>query len=101
MTVQAGTEISLELLIGELEELSCEHQQHETRQGLSHDSGPAKFYARGTCPKCGFFGEIRAVCAAYAAISRSDAIMQCLACGHLGPAQEMSQVLAPINSSTH
>lgn len=96
MTVQAGVEISLELLVGEMEELSCEHQQHETRQGLSHDSGSAKFYARGICPKCNFFGEIRAVCATYAAISTTDTIMRCLSCGHFGAAHEMSQVLGPI-----
>lgn len=98
MTVQAGIEVEtdLEVLVGEFEEQACEHQQHEARQGLTHDSGPAKFYARGICPKCGFFGEVRAVCARYAAVSRTNIIMRCIDCRHLGPAYEMTQVLAPI-----
>ena len=98
MTVQAGIEVEMDLglLVGEFEEQACEHQQHEARQGISHDSGSAKYYARGICPKCGFFGEVRAVCAAFAAISRTGVIMRCTDCLHLGPAYEMTQVLAPI-----
>ena len=98
MTVQAGIEQDLDLstVVGEFEEQACEHQQHEERQGISHDSGPAKFYARGLCPKCGFFGEIRAVCSAFAAITRTGTLMRCIDCKHIGPAREMAQVLAPI-----
>lgn len=96
MTVQAGIEISLELMVGEMEELSCEHPQHEVRKGVSHDSGPAKFYARGICPACMFFGDVRAVCSAYAAVATSEQPMFCLGCNHIGPAREMTQVLGPI-----
>lgn len=101
MTVQAGIETvtDLEVLVGEFEEQACEHQQHEARQGISHDSGPAKFYARGLCPRCGFFGEVRPVCSAYAATARTSTPMRCSDCWHIGPAKEMVQVLAPINSS--
>jgi len=96
MTVQAGIEMDLELMVGELEDMACEHQQHEARQGLTHDSGPAKFYARGICPRCGFFGEARTVCSAFAAVARTNTIMRCCDCKHLGPAREMTQILGPI-----
>jgi hypothetical protein len=98
MTVQAGVEVDvdLELVVGEFEQLACEHPQHASRQGTAHDGGPAKFYARGTCPACMFFGEIRAVCAGYASLAKTEHPMRCLSCNHIGPAREMTQVLAPI-----
>ena len=98
MTVQAGIETvtDLEVLVGEFEEQACEHRQHEARQGISHANGPAKFYARGHCHRCNYQSPVRAVCAAYAALARTHVLMICDGCKHIGPANEMVQVLAPI-----
>lgn len=39
------TDSDLELLLGDAEELQCEHSAHTTDKAW-HDDGPAKYYAR-------------------------------------------------------
>lgn len=99
MTVQAGIEMDLELLVGEFEEQACEHSQHGT-SGL-HSDEPATHYVRAWC-ECADSQPtvIYAACPRFVAFAKSDALNRCRRCGHKSKANEMFEVLAPINSTT-
>lgn len=53
MTVQAGTEYSLELIVGDMPEVPCEVNS-------SHDHA-ATHYFQGKCP-CGYQNKLKAIC---------------------------------------
>jgi hypothetical protein len=96
MTVQAGVEISLELLVGEMEELGCEHVQHVTHKAVHN--GPATHYSRRECKFCGDVGEVEAVCQPYTDHVAQGRPLQCMVCLEQGPAQQIRKILAPVKS---
>lgn len=94
MTVQAGIEVDtdLELMVGEMPELACEHSQHGSERH-AHDDGPAKFYGRGVHDQCGYRTPAIAICAAFAGMAMSEAPMFCNGCRWLGTARELTEIL--------
>jgi hypothetical protein len=101
MTAQAGIEVEtdLESLVGEFEEQACEHSQHGSN-GL-HADAPASHYVRAWC-ECANHqpSSIYAACPKFVAFTQSDVPNICPGCGFKSRANEMFEVLAPINSST-
>jgi hypothetical protein len=100
MTVQAGTELDLDLaaMVGEMEAPPCEHSQHEARIGKSHNDEPATHYARGHC-ECFGTTEIYAICPGFAAWIPSGVPIRCAKCKTHTYSDLMYEIVAPINST--
>jgi len=94
MTVQAGTEISLELLVGEFEEQACEHTQHATYRD-AHQDEPASHYIRGYCI-CTGWSEAYAACPKFVERIQSNHLNQCPGCHRIEPMSYFFHILAPI-----
>ena len=97
MTVQAGTELNLEVLVGEFEEQACEHSEHQIRRDF-HGDAPASHYIRGYCA-CRGYTEVYAACPKFVAWIRSGVLNCCPDCKHIALSTEVFQILAPINST--
>ena len=101
MTVQAGIEVETDLatLVGEFEEQACEHSQHGTHH--LHNDEPASHYIRAWCD-CDDCGPsiAYAACPSFVAFALSSQRNMCPLCGYRGRANEMFEVLGPINSFT-
>lgn len=99
MTVQAGIEVEadLEVLVGEMPPIPCEHHQHDTLS--RHHDGPATHYVQCHCPECGAKSSIRAVCERFVKHSRMGKL-RCPKCNTRVDGVKAVIILAPINSST-
>ena len=97
MTVQAGIEFDLELLVGELPVIPCESVGHATVKFV-HDDGPATHYVQGIHEGCRSFGQIEAMCekAVGILLDFADEEFQCLKCGQFLPLREQCKVIGPI-----
>ena len=91
MTVQAGVEISLELLVGEMPTIPCEHSQHHVG-GTAH-GGEATHYSQRNCTFCGDISEIQAVCLPFATHVLTDGLLRCMACEKDGNAHLIRKIL--------
>lgn len=96
MTVEAGVEASLELLVGEMPPIPCEHSAHnEDRK--HHDTGNATHMLQGRCPGCKQIGPLQAVCATYvSALFVPNLKSRCDSCGHRDEGYKFIHVLTPI-----
>jgi len=79
MTVQAGVEISLELLVGDMPEVPCEQGGHGAHPYHPGD-GSATYYFRGQCRSCFFTGPLRAICDAWKQVLTHDKTLRCRNC---------------------
>lgn len=97
MTVQAGTEISLELMVGEFEQQACELPEHDTNLDV-HDNGPATHYVMGIHPGCPTFQKAEAVCsrAASTIIQYGSEWFECSRCASLTDLNRLFKVISPI-----
>lgn len=96
MTVQAGVEISLELMVGEMDAQPCEHSQHETHR--HHSDEPASHYVRGFCV-CYGWTDAYAACPKFVAFVLSDEPNRCPDCMATSTTAHMFEVLGPIGSA--
>jgi hypothetical protein len=96
MTVQAGVELDLDIaaLVGEMEELPCEHGEHQT-DPIWHDQGPSSHYLRGACD-CGREPVVFAACNKFVDHVTANCIMRCSKCKIERPATDFLTVLAPV-----
>ena len=92
MTVQAGTEISLELMVGEFEEQACESVSHGDMPQV-HE-GPASHYAKVVCPDCGY-NAVKSYCQPFVNHIGRGGLLMCF-CGTVHYANEVITILAPI-----
>lgn len=99
MTVQAGIEsvTDLEVLVGEMPVVPCEHSQHGV-PGKPHSDEPASHYMQCICDCAS--GYVYAACPKFVEYIASDIMVRCSRCGTTGLTTELVLVLAPINSST-
>jgi phage FluMu protein Com len=99
MTVQAGIEVEtdLELLVGDMPAIPCEHHQHASLS--SQHGGPATHYIQCRCPECGEAGSVRAACEPFVKHSRTGSL-RCPHCNSLVDGVKSVIILAPINSAT-
>jgi len=101
MTVQAGieTETDLELLVGEMPAVPCEHPDH-AKDPEAH-GGDATHYAQGHCinPKCSFVGRLLPMCQPFINWAMTHDLY-CPVCHSADPGVQVLRVVAPINSST-
>ena len=97
MSVQAGIEVSLEMLVGEMSELACESEYHEDDKGL-HDNGPATQYVQVFHECLGPIGQIQVRCSAAASSisAHAETRVSCEVCGVVGKLATFLIVLAPI-----
>jgi ribosomal protein S27E len=86
----------LELLVGEMPDVPCEHSAHGTGFG-SHDLGPATHYLRGSCPRCSR-DVIFAACSEFVAFAKSNSDVSCYDCGHTSSSSEVLRILGPVRS---
>ena len=95
MTVQAGieAEVDLELLVGEMPVIPCEHGAHHEDQEW-HDDGPATHYLHGSC-ECGR-DKVFAACKTFVVHVAAGLPMRCSQCMAERPANDFLTVLAPI-----
>ena len=100
MTVQAGIEVEtdLELLVGEMPAIPCEHSMHRV-QLTQHEDAPATHYVQAIC-QCGPPSYAYAACPKFVELINSNSIIQCASCLTIQRTTDMFRVLAPINSST-
>lgn len=78
MTVQAGVEISLELMVGEMPEVPCEV--------TVHDEHSASHYFQGKCNSCAYLSPLRAICADWTRRLVAGELI-CKVCGTQGTPQ--------------
>ena len=99
MTVQAGTEVDVDLatLVGEMEAPPCESAHHGDTKYI-HDDGAATHYVQSFHPCNGPVGMITARCAKAAASIQAAAnqMAGCEECGDRGPLSKFIIVLGPI-----
>jgi len=96
MTVQAGTEISLELLVGEMEELGCEHPHHGTSS--EKHGGKATHYYQRDCQFCGNTSDVLSVCWPFTTVILTDGLLQCVYCLEVGVGSQVGKILGPARS---
>lgn len=94
MTVQAGVEISLELMVGEMEELGCESTGHHTEPDV-HGSGPATHYVRVTCSH---MTAVKAYCQGFVDSLTEGLVVHFPDCGEDIPSTFCTKILAPVKS---
>lgn len=99
MTVEAGTEISLELLVGDMPAIPCEHSAHTTDP--HHADEPATHYVAAQCD-CdgGEWTPAYAACPAFVRFIQTPGRNRCPECKRIAPLKEMFKVLGPINTAT-
>lgn len=97
MTVQAGTELTLELLVGDMPEIPCEHSQHGTDSRFHQDEA-ATHYVQGFC-RCSGWTEAYAACPKFVASIQESGLNRCPRCGYLARRNTVFKVLGPIESS--
>jgi hypothetical protein len=94
MTVQAGIELDLELMLGEVEAPSCESIAH-TSDTLAH-SGPGTHYVNVHHGCTGPSIQVR--CQAFIKLIQSEgATLSCRYCGNVGAPDEFLTILGPIS----
>ena len=100
MTVQAGTalDLDLELMVGEMPTMPCEHSQHHARSDV-HGEGPATHYVIGRCD-CSEPTIVYAICQRFVEYIRSDQKRSCPSCGFVQRTTERFQIIGPIGSAT-
>ena len=96
MTVQAGTELSLEMLVGEMEDQPCEHSEHGTNK--RHNDAPASHYVRGYC-ECSGWSDAYAACPGFVAFALSGLRNRCPDCNVVLLTTVMFEVLGPVGSA--
>lgn len=99
MTVQAGTELDLDIaaLVGEMEAPPCESAHHCNPRYVNHE-GEATHYVQSFHPCNGPVGRITARCtpAAEAIQSAAQELAKCEQCGDIGPLSKFLIVIGPI-----
>ena len=78
--VSLETDISLELLVGELPEIACEHPNYLNDPAGHTAEFPAAYYYKFTCLRCPF-GVTRAVCERFVHwLMQPTSSLRCIAC---------------------
>jgi hypothetical protein len=95
--VETGTTLDLELLIGDMPAVPCEHSEHNI-PGLPHDDGPATRYSQTRCTFCRSRGPVIAVCKTFANWALGNWPLRCRYCLTPGRASEVVTILGPVNS---
>jgi len=96
MTVQAGTELDLDLaaLVGEMEAPPCESNGHGLAAAYGHHGGNATHYVKWVEP-CGT--SVKAYCTTVIKMIESNLPFRCKDCGYVAPAAECATILGPVN----
>lgn len=98
MTVQAGIETvtDLEVLVGEFEELACEHSRHG-KDAHWHEDQPASHYVQARCACTGEqWTNAYAACPRFVAQISRNVKSCCNTCGHIDLLTNIFRILAPI-----
>ena len=95
MTVQAGIEVSLEMLVGEMPAVACAHQDHQSDP--EGHSGDASHYTMWRClnPQCGWSSAVLPICQRFIDWAMSNDL-NCRSCKHASEGKAAIRVLAPI-----
>lgn len=93
--VDIDTDIDLSLLVGEMEDMECEHSEHSKRRD-AHGNGPATHYVRKvhecSTPK------VYAVCEKFSQAVTNNSLPMKAQCGHRGQIAEFLEVVGEIGS---
>lgn len=85
--------IDIELIVGEMPEVPCEHPKHASN--FAH-SGPASHYVTGRCGSCGGNWATTAICQRFVDFLTRNAKVRCSICGYTAPASEIVRILGPV-----
>lgn len=96
MTVQAGTELDLDLeaLVGEMPTVPCEHPDHTTDPDWHH--GAASVYAQGHCTTCDRTGPLFASCQKFIDFALAGDLI-CAKCNQVDQGVRVLHILGPVN----
>lgn len=87
-------DIDLSLLVGEMEDMACEHSQHNHGTEM-HDDGPATHYIKGL-HHC-FQQKVYAACSLFSQYVENDSMtIICRSCMTVDRAREMLQVVGKV-----
>lgn len=93
MSTQLDTDI--EALVGELEDVACEHSQHGEHP--SHTDQPASHYIHGRCPNCEPQGTVYPACPGFVVATMLYEYILCRRCNTQSPTNECFTILGPVN----
>jgi len=94
MSVDLEIGLDLALMVGEMQQLPCEHSQHGTANDIH--AGPATYYVSSGCDNCGIASVVFAACQKFVDAVVSGDTGHC-DCGATGLLSRFVTPLCPIN----
>lgn len=93
--MSTALDLDLAALVGELEDVACEHKRHG-RDATEHD-GPATYYVSAGCPSCDGDKNVYAACQRFIDTFMRASAFSCPRCYRIGDPSEFVTILGPVN----
>lgn len=93
--MSTALDIDLELMVGEMEAVPCEHSTHQSDKYI-HDNGPATHYVMAGCPACRDPKDVYAACQRLIGAILSLPEFYCPRCFTTAPPSAFITILGPV-----